>query len=751
MIKRTIAFVLSAFLCATAITSGAPPQSFRSSPEGNEKETGIVTDDGVKAANSLGRYFQESAQNDEHLQKLSTPTRQQNSQYEITGLDFDISTGMLSVISTQSSVCKLIVNFIDETTNELVSTSKIDIEEGQMIQTDDTINTKLLPEYFIIKGYLTDSIGTRLCNDYIITTYTQRIQEIKATDISSFDADRVINFDESEQTNFLVLSEDTIKAEASDEYNSLVSADYDNNVFVIENADETVRNLSKGQYFYFQPNEKDIIAVSVDEIDTEDNLTTIKGNSDIKDMFEFVKFESITDTSDAVIDNSESNIGYEVCESDTGKKDTIVFDQDDLAYEMSEQMIQYCDTNYNVEITKSMSVSAPLSIGPETITPSVSISETLIVNFYQDWLDISIELRLKTSASFSVSFQASVGLPAIPDVTEFDLCEITIPTSIPALTVPVTLKLQFNLSGEVKISYKTTVEEGFYFDTDNGVTPISVNSTGPEIETKVSGSAFLGVKVTVGAAIIDEDLASFSLFGSAGIKISGTVEDTAGKYIGHISGNKNVLCTSSFSSDSIHACDTCIKGTVNLVVSFGLTLKVTEFFKFDLTLCSIDVKICDWFLSLGTFDPNAAHVDPDTDVNWLSDALSRCTFGLNDTCHNKAYKTTLNIRIEERTTNDDGTTSSRYITNSGVSSIKIGDVTVPSGKTIYCRNGTYTAYVTVNGKTFSAPFTINGASRTVSITGTLTLDGNGGASASQDNMTIIICQVLHLLPPLRLL
>ena len=61
------------------------------------------------------------------------------------------------------------------------------------------------------------------------------MQEILAADIHDFNEEQVINFDENEDTNFIVLSEDTVKAESSDTVNTLVAYDYDNDAFVFEN------------------------------------------------------------------------------------------------------------------------------------------------------------------------------------------------------------------------------------------------------------------------------------------------------------------------------------------------------------------------------------------------------------------------------------------------------------------------------------------------------------------------------------
>ncbi|MBQ3948296.1 MAG: hypothetical protein II656_07235, partial [Ruminococcus sp.] len=155
-----------------------------------------------------------------------------------------------------------------------------------------------------------DKMGNPVGNVFKIDTYTRMIQEIKATDIHDFNAEQVVNFDESEKTNFLVLNENTVKAESSENENTLVSADYDNNTFVFDNIDDTVKNLKEGEYFYIQPSKDDIIAVSVDNISIDGDQATISGNNNIDDMFDFVKFETTTDMNNVTVDTTESDENF---------------------------------------------------------------------------------------------------------------------------------------------------------------------------------------------------------------------------------------------------------------------------------------------------------------------------------------------------------------------------------------------------------------------------------------------------------
>ena len=150
------------------------------------------------------------------------------------------------------------------------------------------LEEKNITPYFVIvpdkNFYLADKNGNALSDTSSVDTYTKIMQEIAETDIHDFDEDRVVNFDENEDTNFIVLSDDTVIAESSDTENSLVSADFDNNTFVFEHIDESIQYLQNGDFLYVQPDEENIIAVSVDNVDIDGDTATVTGSDDIDDI-----------------------------------------------------------------------------------------------------------------------------------------------------------------------------------------------------------------------------------------------------------------------------------------------------------------------------------------------------------------------------------------------------------------------------------------------------------------------------------
>ena len=133
---------------------------------------------------------------------------------------------------------------------------------------------------------------------YSFYKYMRFMQELNEATIYDYNDDRLVNLDENEDTNFFVLSEDTIRAVSTEEENTLVSADYDNGIYVFENINDSIRYLSEDDYFYAQPDDTDVVAVNVESIDVDGDTATIKGGSDIDDMFDVIKIEIGEDSID---------------------------------------------------------------------------------------------------------------------------------------------------------------------------------------------------------------------------------------------------------------------------------------------------------------------------------------------------------------------------------------------------------------------------------------------------------------------
>ncbi len=733
MLKRLIAGILSASLCTSAFSASSAVMSGNTASCPESSGTDSKSEYDIHASNSLGRYIADYAK--EHDLQMMSDTETSAEYFEITAFDLDRDTGNFSVSSSQTRNCILQFDFFDDSAKTLVRSEKINVPAGKFVNTDGIIDANGLPEFYFIKAYLTDENGLRLSKEYSNNVYTQKMQEIAETDIYDFPEKNVINFDENTDTNFIVLSDGTVTAESTEDTNKLLSADYDNNVFVFENADETVQSMEFGQYLYIQPDEENIIALSVEDISTDGNITTVSGSGDIEDMFAFMKFESVTETAETTFDNSETGIGYEyVTDLDTGET-VVAFDEDDVAEKVSETFEQY-----GIDISESYSSSVSISdtavsVGGFSFKPSVTLSVTTSINFYSGWdyteFEFSIEKTLSVAATLKASIGNDVNIPLVPR-SENRLGVLNIPTQVPGLAITIGLYFVYEFSAELQISLSLTEKIGFLYTDDDGdteFTPIHTYET-VSFNWKVKGTIFIGIKLEVGLAVVDPWVCSATLTATVGFKITGSASATLTYSRNGLSGTSSVISGLDSSLDSIHACSTCIDGDVNIVFSIGVSLKLCGS-DLNFTIAELSIKLGDWYLSFGDLDPAASPIDPvvDTD-NWLSEANENfLEFGIGE-CPNKAYRVTLTYNITDATEYSDEDIENRNTALEHISltvdGVDISTIPISNQYKFYCRDGQHRAVLKVGSHTFSQTFTVHGSAKSVTIAGRINDDGTQG-------------------------
>ena len=309
MIKKAIAGLLSVVISSVMIASdfntGKQISEFNDASRTAES-TG--TDAKLKGKNSFGKYIENTASEQKEMcaQPLSMKADPDN--YHVSGIDFDIETGKLSVISTQSADCTMKIEFINDDDPDNIQVLKNSVKAGTRIETTTMVDVGMLPQFFQIRCVLADVHGSELGEPFISSKYMRFMQELAVATVDDYDEQYVVNLDESEDTNFFVLSEDTIVAESSEEENTLVSADYDKEVYVFENINDSIRYLSEGDYFYAQPTDMDMVAVNVESIEIDGDTATIRGGGEIDDMFDVIKIE----VESGEIDTSEFGNGNEL-------------------------------------------------------------------------------------------------------------------------------------------------------------------------------------------------------------------------------------------------------------------------------------------------------------------------------------------------------------------------------------------------------------------------------------------------------
>lgn len=606
MLKKLIASTLSAtFLCSsimldriidTPIVRDLPLADGTQSLSNNESNDKAISNGqyDIKATNSLGSYITNMAADHNSNNIVAATPLSTDGRFEVSSLEFDNVTGDISICSSQTSACNVEVSFFNDETGELSFKVSQSVEVGEYVKTTAKADLSKLPKFYKINAQLVDKMGNPISNVFHENKFTQKIQEIIATDIHDFEPELVVNLDESEQTNFLVLNEKTIKAESSETENTLVSSDYENNVFVFDNVDDTIKNLQDGDLFYIQPTEKDIIAISVDDISIDGDRATVSGSPDIEEMFDFVKIETDSKDQEATVntETADPDISFPGHEGEkeftyeSGKRLDVIYNRTGWFKKLIKKVIPAVDMDLKIEkeFSKKINEEPKDKIGV-TSNLEVGIYILFEFNFYMkgDYIELSFQGGFELKCE--VKWKAYLNLSKI-------IGNISVPTGVPGIKMESNPELIFKLEGEINCSFTVGVKTGLeftyddgYFDSDPFLEPYH------ELENiEINCAVFFGIKFPPKVTFINDEIASVRPETTVGLKVSlekklDILEDeieTGGMetddwYTTYLlkkrrngakySDNKKIAIMDT-DEDTVHACNLCMDGQVSIVAKF---------------------------------------------------------------------------------------------------------------------------------------------------------------------------------------
>ena len=226
--------ILCMLLCIALLVGVLPMAVFAE----NDTVTANGTEVSVSGTNSVGTLLAKSLDGD------GNDTDAYNCLQDIT-----VENGAATVLFSAFEDAELVVAIYDEATGRLATSGKATVHK------DDTkatimLETSEIPQYFTAEAFLlsTDDY-TPLCESFSTPMYTKAFQELLDSSCDDFDADRVLNLDESKDTNFAVYSEDVKRSESNGTTNTVLAADDTALRYVISNPDSTVTSLQPGEFW----------------------------------------------------------------------------------------------------------------------------------------------------------------------------------------------------------------------------------------------------------------------------------------------------------------------------------------------------------------------------------------------------------------------------------------------------------------------------------------------------------------------
>lgn len=223
--------------------------------------------------------------------------------YGIIDVEMNNNTALIDYYTKVDAT--IIVGIYDEEKTRIITLGSVEVKPEEE-ETYIELPSEKMPEYYYLKAFMVDKDNNPLCKPYSTTLYTQGIQKVTQMTTDEFESERILNFDEDENTNFAVYKENTIVIKEDESEIKLISADEQNKIYVFENIDDTIKNLKKGDTLVYETINSQEIVVKISNISIDESKATITGEKiELEDIFEYIKIETIS--SDMEVDVEEED------------------------------------------------------------------------------------------------------------------------------------------------------------------------------------------------------------------------------------------------------------------------------------------------------------------------------------------------------------------------------------------------------------------------------------------------------------
>ena len=427
--------------------------------ESNELQTNPQTDISYESTNALGDLILDNYQ--------ETENESENAEYFIQSVTIEDKTATVELKNLDE--CTVVVAIYEKNGGKMLASGKADIEANESVTENTvsvTIDTDEMPEYFYVKAFLVDWENAPLCKYFETNEYTREFEEFMAKTTEDFEEDRVLNLDESEDNNFLVVSDEATVVEPEEGKNTVVKDDYTNGIYVIENADEQIKNLKKGDIFYYQygEGEEEYIIIKIEDIKIDGDTVTLTASEidEIGELFHFIKIDETTTQT--------------------------TFDDSEMADGVTHESIEFSTMGHDVNIDSSVSTIERWAINIEP-TENIEFGAELEgvfsagIKFFYDfylfgkdyyYLEISITSTLDVNVFVTGKFEDSIPLGTVG----FNFLG----------AVKADAAFSFIFEAEAELEYSFSIAEvvvGVSFDSINGL----VNKTKSSFFSMISNSS----------------------------------------------------------------------------------------------------------------------------------------------------------------------------------------------------------------------------------------------------------------------
>lgn len=513
----------------------------------------------VSATNSFGKLLL-NGMDEENGSNFS-------SENAITGISMNGSTAVVSYRTAEDA--DLVVGiYADDAEEEMIASGTVSVSKTTDTTAKVSISGKL-PEYYVIKGYLFDKTEhAPLCEPFRDVSKTKDIVDLGSATVDDFDADRVINLDDDNTTNFVVVKQDVTLLTSEDAaagMNVITQQDDDGLNYTISNASAEIKNLQSGDILTYEYEPGAMLIVKVSTIQTFGDTVTIHGDDslEITDVFEAVKIDSDADTSDFEFTPAE---GVEYL----GTEKVVYPDWEDGFFDGTDAQENTADldeTN-SWEGDLSNSVALKLKIGDTTTDKpiggatteeaakgTISFSAQSKFKYYiaENKQTISYNLGSTVTGSLSISAKKTIE-------KEIGHCYY-----LPCPGVAFLMEPTIKVVAEMKCSAEFAASVSFGFEYNSANKAFANRSETPNAKVRVTaeGSVSIGLDLKPGVCVLDSVL---DLDLTAEVMLQATIKTTTKE-------------ASTMTPETRHSCKICYTAEITVPTELGIEI---SFIKLDI-------------------------------------------------------------------------------------------------------------------------------------------------------------------------
>lgn len=474
--KKRILAITSALLAITFLFTALPVSAAVAESEAIGSEVSLDDNMSVSSNNTLGKMIEE---------EIGAEQEEQESNNGINVLSVEVEGNIATAEVETTRSATLIVGIYSEDGSEMYASGETVITpQDDKVQVN--IDNGTVPQYFYLKAYIVDTETLKpLCTVYESPNYTREMQEFLSKTTDDFEQNRVLNFDESEDNNFAVYDDSVELIESSDEANKMLSADDENGVYIIENADDSILSLTEGQILSYEyGNSESVVIIKVKSISVDGTTATIEGDKiELEEVFKYFR-----------IDTENTETAY----SPEGMSDSLEYVGDEADENGKTDNPLGAGVDYEGELKKTHEFNF-LDLGSEKEGPfgkfnvkggfEYSFGFKMKVYIMPD--EKYVELKLEAEGSFDLKFTYKA-MGKFKEKADIPIGKIIAPLIPAVVTVSISPSFVCEVSGELELKGKITT--GFTFKVSSQ-TGAEFKTEKPKFtpEIKVEATIFIGL------------------------------------------------------------------------------------------------------------------------------------------------------------------------------------------------------------------------------------------------------------------